>query len=35
MISSYYKTPSNDFTLIQDDCVDILSKFKFDFDSRY
>lgn len=32
MISSYYKSPNNDFTLIQGDCVDTLSKFKFDFD---
>lgn len=28
----FYKSPNNDFTLIQGDCVDILSKFKFDFD---
>lgn len=32
MISSYYKSPNNDFTLIQGDCVEILSKFKFGFD---
>ncbi len=32
MIPSYYKSPNNDFTLIQGDCVDILSKFKFGFD---
>lgn len=32
MISSYYKSSNNDFTLIQGDCVDILSKFKFGFD---
>ena len=28
----YYKSPSNDFTLIQGDCVETLSKFKFGFD---
>ena len=28
----YYKSPSNDFTLIQGDCVDTLSKFRFGFD---
>lgn len=32
MIPSYYKSSNNDFTLIQGDCVDILSKFKFGFD---
>lgn len=32
MIPSYYKSPNNDFTLIQGDCVDTLSKFKFGFD---
>jgi site-specific DNA-methyltransferase (adenine-specific) len=32
MIPSYYKSPNNDFTLIQGDCVDTLSKFEFDFD---
>lgn len=32
MISSYYKSPNNDFTLIQGDCVETLSKFKFGFD---
>lgn len=32
MIPSYYKSPNNDFTLIQGDCVDILSKFQFGFD---
>lgn len=32
MIPSYYKSPNNDYTLIQGDCVDTLSKFKFDFD---
>lgn len=31
-IPSYYKSPSNDFTLIQGDCVETLSKFKFGFD---
>ena len=28
----FYKSPSNDFTLIQGDCVETLSKFKFGFD---
>jgi site-specific DNA-methyltransferase (adenine-specific) len=28
----YYQSPNNDFTIIQGDCVDTLSKFKFDFD---
>lgn len=28
----YYKSPSGDFTLIQGDCVETLSKFKFGFD---
>ena len=28
----YYKSPNNDFTLIQGDCVETLSKFKFGFD---
>ena len=32
MIPSYYKSPNNDFTLIQGDCVEILSKFNFGFD---
>lgn len=32
MISSYYKSPNNDFTLIKGDCVEILSKFNFGFD---
>ncbi|MDD6869834.1 MAG: site-specific DNA-methyltransferase [bacterium] len=32
MILSYYKSPNNDFTLIQGDCVETLSKFKFGFD---
>ena len=31
MIPSYYKSPNNDFTLIQGDCVDTLSKFNFGF----
>lgn len=29
---AYYKSPSNDFTLIQGDCVETLSKFRFGFD---
>lgn len=29
---TYYKSPSNDFTLIKGDCVETLSKFKFGFD---
>lgn len=32
MIPSYYKSSNNDFTLIQGDCVDTLSKFNFGFD---
>lgn len=32
MIPSYYKSPNNDFTLIQGDCVETLSRFKFGFD---
>ena len=32
MITSYYNPPHNDFTLIQGDCVETLSKFKFGFD---
>lgn len=32
MIPSFYKSPNNDFTLIQGDCVDTLSKFQFGFD---
>lgn len=28
----FYKSPNNDFTLIQGDCVETLSKFKFGFD---
>ena len=31
-IPSFYKSPTNDFTLIKGDCVDTLSKFKFGFD---
>lgn len=32
MIPSYYKSPNNDFTVIQGDCVETLSKFRFGFD---
>ena len=32
MIPSYYKSHTGDFTLIQGDCVETLSKFKFGFD---
>ena len=32
MIPSYYKSTNKDFTLIQGDCVDTLSKFYFGFD---
>ena len=32
MVTSYYKSPNNDFTLIKGDCVETLSKFKFGFD---
>lgn len=28
----FYKSPNNDFTIIQGDCVETLSKFKFGFD---
>lgn len=31
-IPSYYKSPNQDFTLIQGDCVETLSKFHFGFD---
>lgn len=31
-ISPFYKSPNNDFTLIQGDCVETLSKFQFGFD---
>ena len=31
-IPSFYKSSNNDFTLIQGDCVETLSKFKFSFD---
>lgn len=31
-IPSFYKSPNNDFTLIQGDCVETLSKFRFGFD---
>lgn len=32
MIASYYKSSNNDFTIIQGDCVETLSKFEFGFD---
>ena len=32
MIPSYYKSPNKDYTVIQGDCVDTLSKFQFGFD---
>lgn len=32
MLPSYYKSPNKDFTLIQGDCIETLSKFKFNFD---
>lgn len=32
MITPFYKSANNDFSLIQGDCIDILSKFKFHFD---
>lgn len=32
MIPAYYKSPNKDFTVIQGDCVDTLSKFQFGFD---
>ena len=31
MIASYYKSSNNDFTIIQGDCVETLSKFEFGF----
>ena len=31
-ISTYYKSPNRDFTLLQGDCVETLSKFQFGFD---
>ena len=31
-VSTFYKSRNNDFTLIQGDCVETLSKFKFGFD---
>lgn len=31
-IPSYYKSFNNDFTLIRGDCVETMSKFRFDFD---
>ena len=32
MIPSYYKSLNKDFTLIQGDCVETLSKFNFGFE---
>lgn len=32
MLKSYYKSPNKDFTLIQGDCVETLSKIDFNFD---
>lgn len=32
MIPSFYKSPNRDFTLLQGDCVETLSKFQFGFD---
>lgn len=32
MIPSFYKSSNKDFTLIQGDCVEILSRFRFEFD---
>jgi site-specific DNA-methyltransferase (adenine-specific) len=31
-LEPYYRSPNNDFTLIQGDCVDTLSRFQFGFD---
>ena len=35
MIASYYKSSNNDFTIIQGDCVETLSKFEFGFDMSF
>lgn len=32
MVTSFYKSSNNDFTLVQGDCVETLSKFNFGFD---
>lgn len=32
IITPYYKSPNNDFTLVKGDCVETLSKFRFGFD---
>lgn len=32
MIASYYKSPDNDFTVVQGDCIDLLPRFNFGFD---
>lgn len=32
MLSSFYKSPNHDFTLLSGDCVELLSMFKFKFD---
>lgn len=32
MIPSFYQSPSKDFTLIQGDCIDVLSRINFGFD---
>lgn len=32
MIASYYKSPNKDFTIVQGDCIDLLSRFNFGFD---
>ena len=32
ILSNYYKSPNKDFTLLEGDCVSLLSKFKFHFD---
>lgn len=31
-IQSYYKSPNNDFTLLEGDCLELLHKFEFKFD---
>ena len=32
MLSSFYKSPNHDFTLLSGECVELLSMFKFKFD---
>lgn len=32
MLTSFYKSPNRDFTLLQGDCIELLSRFDFQFD---